>query len=71
MSSEAKIGLMVISCIIIFVGGLLYLGKLSIVANGYEVHVLFEFVSDLKKESKVKYAGGVVVEKSEKYNWKK
>lgn len=59
---EVKVGAVVLLALVLLAYFVIYVGKLRIIGNkGYEINVLYDFVSDLKTNSKVKIAGGVVV----------
>jgi phospholipid/cholesterol/gamma-HCH transport system substrate-binding protein len=60
---EIKVGIVVFLALILFAYAVIYVGKVSFVggSKGYEIKVLYDFVSGLKVNAKVKIAGGVYV----------
>ena len=60
MKPEIKVGIVTLAALLLFAYAVIYVGKFKIIGSkGYEVYVLYDFVSDLKTNAKVKIAGGV------------
>lgn len=61
MKTEVKVGLFVFLSFILILGSLFFLGKSSFKSEGKEYYVTFRFLSDLKKGSDIKFAGGILI----------
>jgi phospholipid/cholesterol/gamma-HCH transport system substrate-binding protein len=60
MKSETKVGIMVTVAILFLLTGIFLVGNFSL-RPGYTLNILFSFVSNIKVDARVLYAGGVPI----------
>jgi len=57
LSNEAKTGIMVVVCVLLLLGLVVKVGKLRLLEKGYDVKVVFDYVSGVEKGAPVRISG--------------